>query len=220
MQPRISPMGDTAVLIEWEGDPLEVNRLALAIAAELEHDPLPGMEACVPAVASLLVCFNPLQIAYHQLVAHLQTLIARPRTLQTVSGRLVTIDVRFGGEDGPDLTATAAQLGMAPDDLIARLCAHPLRVMMIGFAAGFPYLGPLPEALHLPRRATPRAAVPERFSRDCCRPGRDLSGQTARGLARTRTDRPAPVRPAPRDPPTLLSPGDQVQVQIRKTYGH
>jgi KipI family sensor histidine kinase inhibitor len=203
-------MGDAAVLIEWEGDPLEVNRLALAIAAELEHDPLPGMEACVPAVASLLVCFDPLQIAYHQLVAHLQTLIARPRTLQTVSGRLVTIDVRFGGEDGPDLTATAAQLGMAPDDLIARLCAHPLRVMMIGFAAGFPYLGPLPEALHLPRRATPRSAVPSGSVAIAAGlagiyPAQLPGGWHLLGRTDQRLFDPHHTSPA------LLRPGDQVQ---------
>jgi KipI family sensor histidine kinase inhibitor len=31
---------------------------------------------------------------------------------------------------------------------------------MIGFAPGYPYLGGLPPRLHLPRRATPRKAVP------------------------------------------------------------
>ncbi|NJN19691.1 MAG: allophanate hydrolase subunit 1, partial [Oscillochloris sp.] len=49
---------------------------------------------------------------------------------------------------------------MHPDDLITRLCADAYPVMMIGFAPGFPYIGPLPPELHLPRRATPRAAVP------------------------------------------------------------
>ena len=33
-------------------------------------------------------------------------------------------------------------------------------VYMIGFQAGFPYLGGLPENLHTPRRATPRTVVP------------------------------------------------------------
>lgn len=40
------------------------------------------------------------------------------------------------------------------------LCAIELRVFMIGFLPGFPYMGELPEWLHLPRRATPRTAVP------------------------------------------------------------
>ena len=31
---------------------------------------------------------------------------------------------------------------------------------MIGFAPGYPYIGPLPALLTVPRRATPRAAVP------------------------------------------------------------
>ncbi len=33
-------------------------------------------------------------------------------------------------------------------------------VYMIGFQAGFPYLGGLPENLHTPRRASPRTVVP------------------------------------------------------------
>ncbi len=35
-----------------------------------------------------------------------------------------------------------------------------LRVYLIGFLPGFPYLGDLPDWLRLPRRATPRTAVP------------------------------------------------------------
>ena len=44
--------------------------------------------------------------------------------------------------------------------LIDALCATELRVFLIGFLPGFPYLGELPEWLRLPRLATPRAAVP------------------------------------------------------------
>jgi inhibitor of KinA len=36
------------------------------------------------------------------------------------------------------------------------------RVYMLGFQPGFPYMGGLPAALEMPRRATPRSVVPER----------------------------------------------------------
>lgn len=70
------------------------------------------------------------------------------------------IPVRYGGEMGPDLETAAQALGMMPDQLIALHTSQPWRVLLLGFAPGFAYLGPLPMALHLPRRATPRARVP------------------------------------------------------------
>jgi KipI family sensor histidine kinase inhibitor len=44
--------------------------------------------------------------------------------------------------------------------VIEALCATELRVFLIGFLPGFPYLGELPDWLRLPRRTTPRTAVP------------------------------------------------------------
>ncbi len=66
----------------------------------------------------------------------------------------------YGGEAGPDLVEAAERLGLTPQALVAEHCAHIYRVMMIGFAPGYPYIGPLPDKLVLPRRATPRSAVP------------------------------------------------------------
>jgi KipI family sensor histidine kinase inhibitor len=104
----------------------------------------------------------------------------------------------------------AATLGLAPAEVVALLVAAPLRVMMIGFAPGYPYLGPLPAALQLPRRATPRQRVPAG------------SVAIAAGLAGIypaalpggwhlvgRTD--ARLFDPQADPPALLAPGDYVQ---------
>ena len=68
--------------------------------------------------------------------------------------------MRYGGEDGPDLDEVAVRLGLAPREVVAIHCEAIHRVLMIGFAPGYPYLGGLPPQLHLPRRATPRKAVP------------------------------------------------------------
>jgi KipI family sensor histidine kinase inhibitor len=156
---HISPLGDTALLAEADGDHAAANRIALAAAAALEADPPPGFVAAVPAIASLLVCLDPLRGDPLALEPRLRALLAAPAPA-AAAGRLVELPARFGGEHGPDLEEAAAALGLAPDDLVARLCAAPHRVMMIGFAPGYPYIGPLPPELRLPRRATPRAAVP------------------------------------------------------------
>ncbi len=70
------------------------------------------------------------------------------------------IPVCFGGEWGPDLAQVAQATGRSEADVVDALCATELRVFLIGFLPGFPYLGELPAWLHLPRRTTPRTAVP------------------------------------------------------------
>ena len=70
------------------------------------------------------------------------------------------VPVVFGGEWGIDLDFVAAERGISADEVVSRFTAAEYRVYMIGFAPGFAYLGPLPEALHLPRRQSPRPKVP------------------------------------------------------------
>lgn len=207
---RFTAMGEAAILAEAETvDHEAANRAALAAAAALEADPPPGLRAVVPAIASLLVAFDPLTTPHATIEARLRRLLAAPMA-HASHGRLVEIPVRYGGVDGPDLEEVARALGMAPARVVELHTAAPLRVQMIGFAPGYPYLGPLPPALHLPRRATPRVRVPAG------------SVAIAAGLSGIY---PAPLPggwhligrttlrlfDAAADPPALLAPGDRVQ---------
>ena len=85
-----------------------------------------------------------------------------------------------------------------------------LRVLFLGFSPGFGYLGPLPAALVVPRRATPRTRVPA-GSVAIAGPhaavypvespgGWHLLGRTAMQLWDPR-----------RTPPATLRPGDRVR---------
>ena len=101
----------------------------------------------MPAIASLLVCFDPLAVSHTGVEAHLRGLPTARRRGDSRERRVVRVPVRYGGEDGPDLESAAWTLGLTPDDLVATHTAEPYRVMMIGFAPGFPYIGPLPAAV-------------------------------------------------------------------------
>ncbi len=155
-----TPLGEAALLAEAvTADHDAANRAALAAAAALEAAPPPGFIAATPAIASLLVCFDPLVTGHAAMMAVVRALLEDPPPLRE-QGRVVMIPVTYGGEAGPDLDDVAALLGITPGEVIAAHTAGPFRVMMIGFAPGFPYIGPLPARLRVPRRATPRAAVP------------------------------------------------------------
>ena len=52
--------------------------------------------------------------------------------------------------------------GLSTEAAVALLTSTTFRVYMLGFQPGFPYMGGLPEALEMPRRSSPRTAVPER----------------------------------------------------------
>lgn len=67
------------------------------------------------------------------------------------------IPVRY---DGVDLAEVAHQIGVTETEVIAMHTGHSYVVEFFGFAPGFAYLRGLPEALHLPRLATPRVRVP------------------------------------------------------------
>jgi KipI family sensor histidine kinase inhibitor len=208
---RLAPLGDAALLAEAAGDDHEAaNRAALAAAAALEADPPPGFVAAVPGIASLLVCFEPLATHHARLERLLLRLLATAGAAGA-TGRVVAIDVRFGGDDGPDLDEAARALGLAPSEAVALLTAAPLRVQMIGFAPGYPYLGPLPAALRLPRRPTPRPAVPAGSVAIAAGlagiyPARLPGGWHLVGRTAARLFDPAA------DPPALLAPGDMVQL--------
>ena len=157
---RFDPLGEAALLATCaETDMDAANRAALALADAIIRAGLPGVGAVVPAIDSVLVSFDPLRVARAEIEDALRALATIPPGAESL-GRVIVIETRFGGEDGPDLAELAAAQGCAPDAILAALCARPYRVLMIGFAPGYPYIGPLPALLTVPRRATPRAAVP------------------------------------------------------------
>ena len=213
--PRIEPLGDAALLVTL-GDEvdLQLNARAHGLATAIEQlrgrDPRFGR--AVPAYASVLVPFDPLALdpdEAHGLVAGL--LESSPPTGETDETRtVVEIPVRYGGDDGPDLDEVAALNNLSARDVIDLHGGTEYRVFFLGFAPGFAYLGPLPEAIATPRLAAPR----ERISAGSV----GIAGaQTAvypfampggwRIIGRT----DAPMWDLGRDEPSLLRPGDRVR---------
>lgn len=104
--------------------------------------------------------FAPYPTAARALCLFLEkTLPEIPLSISTPSP-LVDIPVRYGGIYGPDLLEVAERLQRTENEVVSLHTAAEYTVLMVGFLPGFPYLGPLPEALHLPRRDTPRLRVP------------------------------------------------------------
>lgn len=157
---KLIPLGDAALILEL-GETLspEIHAQVMAAYQALVADPPPGLIELVPSYGSLCAHFDPLRIDREALAARLRR-AAESKQKSGLVGRRIEIPVRFGGDAGPDLEDVAARVGRSAEEIIGTLCRLDLRVYVIGFLPGFPYLGELPPWLHLPRRATPRSRVP------------------------------------------------------------
>jgi len=114
------------------------------------------IEDIIPADGSLLLVFR----RGASVSAALQGALAAPLAEATaVAGAPHEIAVHYGGEAGPDLPALAERAGMDVATYIGCHSAAEYTVAFLGFQPGFPYLRGLPDALHAPRRATPRVRV-------------------------------------------------------------
>jgi KipI family sensor histidine kinase inhibitor len=198
---RILPAGDAAVLVEL-ADLAEAGRLY----ASLRRDPLPGVLDLVPATRTVLVTLDRAVTGPEQAAAALRS---RPlaEAPDPAAGRLVELPTRY---DGPDLADVAALTGLAAEEVVRRHAASEWTVAFCGFAPGFAYLTGGDPALRVPRRETPRTAVPagsvglaDGFSG--AYPRRMPGGWQLVG----RTD--AVLWDLDRDPPALLPPGTRVR---------
>ncbi len=159
MEPRIVELGDAALTLEF-GDRIDRELHARVMAAQAALPALAGIADVVPTYRSLTVHFDPLQLPHARLAAELRAAAEKPMEKSVLAGRRWEIPVCFGGDFGPDLAAVSTATGRSEQDIIDTLCCLELRVFLIGFLPGFPYLGELPDWLRLPRLTTPRTAVP------------------------------------------------------------
>lgn len=131
--------------------------LAAALAHSLASHGGSQIREIIPAPTTLLLDFHPEAPPLDR--ATLQRLVeqamAQPPTQEPE--RCVEIPVHYGG---PDLDRVAHHSGLSPEAVIERHHQGRYRVLCLGFAPGFPYLGGLDTALATPRLATPRPRVP------------------------------------------------------------
>ncbi len=152
----VRPFGVAGVVVEY-GDRIDpaVHDRVLAADRAVAAAAVTGVEESVPSYRSLLVRLDPLVTTPEDVLAALGEL--EP---VEAGGTRARHEVRVDFAAGEDLREVATRTGLAgPDDVVEALTGADLRVYLHGFAPGFTYLGGVPEAVHVPRRATPRPPV-------------------------------------------------------------
>ncbi len=154
--------GDRGLVVEF-GSTIspEINDQVRILAAALEAATLPGLVEVVPTYRSLGIQYDPGTFACADLRAKVEALLASLDPQALPPPTLLKIPTVYGGRYGPDLPFVAQHAGLSEDEAIRLHSGTVYRVYMIGFAAGFAYLGGLPERLHTPRLPSPRLKVPK-----------------------------------------------------------
>ena len=161
MRPRINPLGDSSVLVQL-GDEIDftINQRVHTLANLIDSSALDGIIETVPAYATLLVHYDPLNLSYAQVKNYLRARITQVEKSDFRKPRQVEVPVRYGGEYGPDLDFVASHCGLPVEDVIRIHAERIYTIFMMGFTPGFPYMGKLDDAIITPRLPTPRTRVP------------------------------------------------------------
>ena len=159
----VKPFGEHAILITW---PNQVDEAILddiiGFRAHLEQTilPFPHWEL-VAAYNSLTIINNSGSVDLEHYEQLLLEEYAAKRKKKLAKHWLWKLPVCYDKAFGMDLEEVAEVLETGTEELIRMHTSHTYIVYGIGFLPGFMYLGGLPEALEIPRKSTPRLAVPK-----------------------------------------------------------
>ncbi|MFC3300752.1 5-oxoprolinase/urea amidolyase family protein [Arthrobacter agilis] len=145
----LRPVGDRGLLVELPGL-LEV----LSVQAQLHADPADGQVDVVAAARTVLVT---VQAASNLRALRNRLLSLDPTVPVEQEDALVTLEVQY---DGEDLAEVARRSGLSEEAVVSAHTSRPWIASFGGFAPGFAYLTGGDPRLEVPRRETPRTAVP------------------------------------------------------------
>lgn len=147
---RLLRTGDAALLAEF-------NSLSevLACFRGLDVARPPGIVDLVPAARTLLVRFDPAVTTADAVRRWVDA--TEPLPPEIAEDRQLVIGVHY---DGPDLAEVGDLTGLGVDGVVEVHTSAIWTVAFGGFAPGFAYLAGGDERLHVPRRESPRTAVP------------------------------------------------------------
>jgi KipI family sensor histidine kinase inhibitor len=158
-KPKWERIAEGAIQITWDTVmDLSVHFRIMQMDARIRENPFPGWEENVPAWHTLTLYIDP--VLFTDTIQSL--LLKYPDSMDHISftGRQVRIPVCYDPLLSPDQQEAASLLNLSPEALIQLHHSNGYRVFMLGFLPGFPYMGILPEALVLPRKANPSLSVP------------------------------------------------------------
>lgn len=159
--PIYQPAGDCGVLISYEEkiDP-KINERVRLFSEILPGRKFPWIEETIFSYRSLLVIYDQGKIRYGAVVEILKDVEHHLVQSDSCPPDLYEIPTVYGGTHGPDLDRVSGISGLSPKEVIELYSSTTFTIYFLGFLCAQPYLGGLPERLHVPRLDNPRLFMP------------------------------------------------------------
>lgn len=211
----IRKQGDRCIIFEL-GNRIDAGTglKCLSLAQRFRLAKLSGVTDVIPSFITVAIQFEPHPdhqndpIAYFEHAA--QAFLDQPLDQSLVESRIIEVPVCYDSNYGIDLEFVAQTSQCSIEEVIRKHTEALSRVYMIGFAPGQPYIGIHDLCFDIPRRKTPRTAVPAgsvaianrqtTFYPNLLPGGWHVIGMT-----------PIALFDVNRARPSLLEPGDQVR---------
>lgn len=160
LRPRLCPVGDSALLVEYARRVDEAANERVQALAGLLRGAAPGwLVDQIPAFASLLVCYDPLLADYQTVVAYLRELAERAAANPQGEHKIWELPVCYEPEFGPDMPDMERLCGLSRREIIDIHTGRDYKIYMLGFLPGFAYLGGMDLRIAAPRLASPRERI-------------------------------------------------------------
>lgn len=152
--------GDCAVCVEF-GNKIspDINTKIRAFKIAVEKSGIEGIVETVPTYRSLLVHYKPEVIGFKELTKEFEDLMGSISNIQIPPPTVIEIPVLYGGEMGPDIENVATHNGKTVEEVIRIHTSEEYLIYMLGFIAGFPYLGGMSKEIATPRLKSPRVKI-------------------------------------------------------------
>ena len=158
---RLLDAGERALVVEFGAtvDPA-INGQVLALDAAFVAARIEGVRETVPTYRSLMIHYDPLVISREKLVARIADFEATHPAAPAPQARWI-FPCCYDPAIAEDIAELAALVKLDVAEAARIHASGAYRAYMYGFAPGYCYLGGLPEALAVSRRATVRPPTPE-----------------------------------------------------------
>ncbi|PAE42422.1 5-oxoprolinase subunit PxpB [Bacillus sp. 7884-1] len=157
---EIVPLGDSAITITF-GNKIDerIHHQIHQFLHVFRGNKVVGVLECIPAYTSISIFYNPSIISYNLLKKKVYSAYEAALETTKIESIVYRIPVYYGGETGPDLNFIAEYNKISEQEVINHHANKEYLIHMIGFVAGFPYLGGLSDKITAPRLEKPRSKI-------------------------------------------------------------
>ncbi len=209
--PQIKPMGDRAILIDFD-QKIDENLLGklLNFKEFIEKELLEDKVEVINTYCSLLIIYHHTIENIYEKVSAINRLISTANIGNNYNSKVFKIPVCYEEEFGLDLAYLSKEKNLEISEIIEIHTAPLYTVFFIGFLPGFLYLGGLDNRLQISRKTTPRIKV----QKGAVGIGENQTGiypKSSPGGWQIIGNSPITFFDKNIDPPCEISPGDKVK---------